>query len=186
MGWRVNLLRAFNPALYDLCEPYRVTDDALMPEEYRKGAREFHDDWAILRNITRISTARRVPLPFRQDTGACEKRWMLWDTNYPPSPYLHIEDREYHTSGGVFKLPHALVDCQVEGSGLATFSAYLSGRWVPCFKSYRRVHFGRLLAYYSGGLKQDLTVGFNPDWSLRSDVMGWWDPPSVSWNRLTA
>ena len=181
----LDIFRAFNPKLYDLCEPYRVTDDALMPAEYRKGARDKHDDWAVMRSTPRIETARRVPLPFRQDSGVCEKRWMLWDTCYPATPGTLIETREYRTVGGVFNLPHALVDCQIEGSGWASFSAWLDGRWVPCFKSYRKVIMGRLLAYYSGGLKQDLTVGFNPDWSIRSDVMGWWEPPTCSWNRVS-
>ena len=31
----MNLLRAFSPEVFDLCESYRVTDEALMPEEYR-------------------------------------------------------------------------------------------------------------------------------------------------------
>lgn len=35
----MNLLRAFSPKVFDLCSvaPYLVTDEALMPEEYRKG-----------------------------------------------------------------------------------------------------------------------------------------------------
>lgn len=180
----MNILRAFNPKVYDLCDPYRVTRDEDMPEEYRQGHRPLHDDWFFGEFVCRMDTARRVPLPFRQDTGDCEKRWMLWDPSYPASPNLRIENREYRTAGGVFNLPHALVDCQVEGSGLATFSAYLNGQWVPCFKSYRKVIAGRLLAMYSGGLKADITVSVRPDGSLRSDIMGWWDPPSLSWNRI--
>ena len=94
-----------------------------------------------------------------------------------------VKDREYHTVGGVFNLPHALVDCQVEGSGWASFSAWLDGRWVPCFKSYRKVVMGRLLAYYSGGLKSDITVSLKPDGSIRSDLMCWWDPPTCSFKK---
>ena len=177
------IARIIDPKVFDLCEPYRVADDALMPAEYRRGARERHDDWAFMRGTTRISTARRVPLPFRQDTGKCEKKWMLWDTSYPASPDLRIETREYCTAGGDFMLPHALIDCQVEDSGWASFLAYLNGEWVPCFKSYRAIHFGRRLAYYSGGLKSDITVSVNADGSIRSDVMGWIDPPTCSWTR---
>lgn len=180
----LDIFRAFNPKLYDLCEPYRVTDDALMPEEYRKGARDKHDDWTLMRSTPRIETARRVPLPFRQDSGVSEKRWMLWDISYPTAPLTPVKDREYHTVGGVFNLPHALVDCQVEGSGWASFSAWLDGRWVPCFKSYRKVVMGRLLAYYSGGLKSDITVSLKPDGSIRSDLMCWWDPPTCSFKKI--
>ena len=156
-----------------------------MPEEYRyPNGRWKHDDWAFLKNTTRISTARRVPLPFRQDTGASEKKWMLWDQSYPTARGTIIETRPIWTEHGTFNLPHALVDCAVEGSGWASFSAWLNGEWVPCFKQYRAVHFGRRLAYYSGGLKQDLTVSPNPDGSIRSDIMGWIDPPTCSWNKI--
>jgi hypothetical protein len=53
---------------------------------------------------------------------------------------------------------------------------------VPVFTQYRKVVLGRLFAHYSGGLKQDLTVTLQPDGSIKSDIMGWWDPPSTSWN----
>lgn len=181
----MNILRAFNPAVFDLCESYRVTDEALMPEEYRApNGRWKHDDWTFMRGTTRISTARRVPLPFRQDTGKCEKKWMLWDTGYPASPNLRIEVRPIWTEHGTFNLPHALVDCAVEDSGWSSFAVHIKGEWVPCKKTYRAMHFGRRLAYYSGGLKQDLTVSVNPDGSIRSDLMGWIDPPSLSYNSI--
>lgn len=35
----------------------------------------------------------------------------------------------------------------------------------------------------SGGLKQDVTVSVNPDGSVRPDIMGWIDPPTMSWNK---
>lgn len=50
--------------------------------------------------------------------------------------------------------------------------------------SYSRMDL--LLAYYSGGLKQDLTCSVRPDGSIRSDVLGWWDPPTCSWNKVSS
>jgi hypothetical protein len=178
-----SLLHAFDPKTYDAIQPYRVKDDALMPLAYQRPAGRFlHDDWAVFKDTPRISTAYRVPLPFRQDSGASQKKWMLWDPSYPASPGLAIEVRPIWTEWGTFNLPHALVDQAIEGSGSASFSAWINGEWTPVFKSYRRALFGRLLAAYSGGLKQDVTVTPQPDGSIKSDIMGWWDPPSLSWN----
>ena len=81
-------------------------------------------------------------------------------------------------------LPHALIDCAVEDSGWTEFAVWLDGKWVPCFKSYRAIRFGRRLAYYLGGLKFDSTCSIRPDGSIRSDQMGWWDPPTCSFNKI--
>jgi len=181
----MNLLRVFNPEVFDRLQPYRVTDEALMPEEYRyPDGRWKHDDWFLAKDTTRRSTAYRVPLPFRGDKGTFVKKWMLWDQDYPTARGTRIETRPYTTVHGTFNLPHALVDCAVEDSGWASFSVWLEGAWFPCFKQYRAVHFGRRLAYYSGGLKSDITVSVNSDGSIRSDLMGWWDPPTCSFNKV--
>lgn len=104
---------------------------------------------------------------------------------YPTVPGTRIEDRPITLQGGLtLTLPHALVDCAVEDSGWASFSAYLNGEWVPCMKTYRAIHFGRRLAMYSGGLKPDMTVAILADGSLRSDLMCWFDPPTCSWNKI--
>ena len=183
------VLRALDPKVYDAVQSYRVTDDKLMPIAYRKlwvpQGRFLHDDWAIGSGTPRIETAYRVPLPFRQDSGASQKKWMLWDPSYPASPGLQIEVRPIWTEWGTFNLPHALVDQQIEGSGAASFSAFIGGVWMPVFTSYRKVIFGRLLAQYSGGLKQDVTVTPQSDGSIKSDIMGWWDPPSLSYNKVS-
>lgn len=179
------VLRAFDSGNYDLVQPYRVKDDALMPLAYRRPAGRFlHDDWAVFKDTPRISTAYRVPLPFKQVQGSCSPQWLLWDPSYPASPNLRIENRDYSTAWGVINRPHALVDQAVEGSGYATFAAWLDGKWVPVFQSYRKVIFGRLLAKYTGGLKQDVTVTPQPDGSIKSDIMGWWDPSSLSYNKV--
>ena len=179
------LLRAFDPEIYDAVESCRVYEDSLMPWEYQRAnpkGRTLHDDWAIFKDTPRIETARRVPLPFKQISGASEKRWMLWDSSYPTAPGTVIESRPIWDGVKTQVLPHALVDCAVEGSGAAEFAVWLEGKWTPCFKTYRKKVLGRLLAYYSGGLKQDLTVGFDEKFNLRSDVMAWFDPPTMSWN----
>lgn len=182
------LLRQFAPATYDAIQTYRVTSDAQMPLAYQNipGGRPLHDDWAVGQDTPRIQTAYRVPLPFKLVSGACAKQWVLWDTSYPASPDLQIEVRPIGDANGkTWNLPHALIDTQIEGSGLATFAAWLNGAWVPCFQSYRKVIFGRLYASYTGGLKQDVTVAPLLDGTIKSDIMGWWDPPSVSYNKIS-
>ena len=179
-----SVLRSFNPKVFDLCESYRVTESQ-MPVEYSfPNGRWKHGDWFAFKDTTRLSTARRPQLPFRMDEGVKEQVWMIWDVNYPASPNLRIENKDVVFKGRTLSLPHALVDCAKEDSGWASFSAYLNGEWVPCFKSYRKIIGGRRLAFYTGGLKQDLTVAINDDGSLRSDVMGWIDPPTCSWNKI--
>ncbi len=181
------ILRAFDPKTYDAIRSYRVKDDALMPLSYQNvpGGRPTHDDWALFKSTKRIDTAYRVPLPFRQISGATEKRWVLWDPSYPSSPGLQIEDRDVWDGVKHQMLPHALIDCAIEGSGWATFSAYINDEWTPVFKQYRKVIFGRLFACYSGGLKQDTTVTLDENLNPKSDIMGWWDPPSLSWNPVS-
>lgn len=173
------ILRALDSEVYDLVQVYRVKDDSQMPAEYQKGARDKHDDWAVFKDTLRIDTAYRPALPFKQISGVKRRKDILWDPTYPTSPGHEIFYKDYYTSEGKFSLPHITVDDA--GPGWATFAVYINGEWVPCFKQYHDVWFGKRLSYYSGGLKQDLTVGFNKDWSLRSDVMAWWDPPSASW-----
>lgn len=181
------ILRAFDRNVYDLVQPYRVTRDEGMPVAYQNipGGRPLHDDWAVMSSVRRIDTAYNVPLPFKQIAGLCVPQWLPWDPNYPASPGLRIENRPYQVAPGDSRMvPYALVDCAVEGSGTARFACFINGAWVPVFRSYRRVIFGRLFANYSGGLKQDLTVSYDANWKMRSDVMGWWDPPSLSYNKV--
>lgn len=179
------MLRFLDPSVYDSIQTlYRVYDESFLPWAYRRAnpnGRPLHDDWAIFKSTPRMETAYRIPLPFRLVSGECEKRWMLWDMNYPASPGLQIEDRDVWDGVKTQRLPHALIDCAVEGSGLSCFSAWIGGEWVQVFKSYRKRVFGRLLAAYTGGLKQDLTVSFDENYNIKSDLMGWWDPPSLSW-----
>ena len=179
-----SILRLMDPKVFDLIQRYRVTDDAMMPFAYQKAnpqGRPLHDDWFLARGTPRIETAYRVPLPFKQIGGKSEKRWVLWDGTYPTSPGTPIEYKDYHTVHGKFSLPHALIDCAVENSGWSEFAVWIDGEWHPCFRSYRKMVLGRRLAYYSGGLKCDVTVGVNPDGSIRSDLMGWLEFPTCSW-----
>ncbi len=190
------ILRAFDSATYDAIQQYRVTDDALMPLAYQfanPNGRPYHNDWGVMgalsclqpwQKIMRMDTAYRVPLPFKGTGGAFEKRWMLWDPSYPTSPGLQIEDRDIWDGAATQRLPHALIDCAVEGMGATTFSAWIGDTWRPVFTQYRRVIFGRLFAHYSGGLKQDVTVTPVQGGGIKSDITGWWDPPSFSWNKI--
>lgn len=180
-------LRAFSPDVYDLIQPYKVTNDVLMPLAYQSipGGRPLHNDWAVFQDTPRISTAYRVPLPFKCIYGDFVQKRMPWDPTYPQSPDLDIIDMEIFNGVAQVKMPHALVDCAVEGSGYAQFAVWLDGRWIPCFTQYRKTILGRLYAQYSGGLKQDVTVAFDTAGNVKSDIMGWVDPPSVSWNKIT-
>lgn len=195
------ILRALDPKTYDAIQAYRVTEDALMPWAYQfsnpKG-RPYHDDWGIMgalpgwqswQHIRRMDTAYNVPLPFVGCSGIFEKRWLMWDLDYPRSPNLVIETRPIWNGVETVYEPHALVDCAVEGAGRATFKAYVGGEWRPVFSQYRRfvdVPFvGRcLVAGYSGGLKQDLNVTFDENLKPKSDLRGWWDPPSLSFKKV--
>ena len=180
------LLRAFDPTTYDAIQAFKVVDPTLMPLAYQNipGGRPLHDDWAIWSDTPRIGTAYRVPAPLKLISGDNAPQWMLWDPSYPQSPGLVIETRPIGLSTGqVYNLPHALIDCAVENSGYATFAVWLGGKWVPCFQSYRKSIFGRNYAQYTGGLKIDVTVSPNADGSIKSDIMGWWDPPSVSYTK---
>ncbi len=173
------VLRALDPDIFDAIQAFKVVDDTLVPWAYQTAnpnGRPLHNDWAAFKDTPRIGTAFRVPLPFKQISGECVPQWMLWDPDYPQSPGLKTEIRpDGHT--------YALVDCAVENSGYATFAAWINGKWMPCFQSYRKRIFNRNYAQYSGGLKQDVTVALNADGSIRSDIMGWFDPPSLSYTK---
>ncbi len=131
-----------------------------------------------------MDTAYRVPLPFKQTRGLSVKNWVLWDLSYPQSPGLQIELRGIWDGEKTQRLPHALIDSAVEDAGIAEFSAWLNGQWCPVFTQYRRVILGRRMAYYSGGLKQDTTVVPMLDGSIKSDLMGWFEFPTCSFNKL--
>lgn len=186
-----SLLRSIDPALFDAIQSYRVTDDKLMPLAYQNipGGRPLHDDWGIMgkfaalqpwQKIRRIDCAYRVPLPFTITSGAKDQKWMLWDSSYPVAPGTRIENRDVFNGAAVVSLPHALVDCAVDGSGWTTFSGFINGSWTPCFKQFSMVIFGKRFLYYKG-LKQDVTVDFDANHNPKSDVMAWFPEISGSW-----
>ena len=191
----MNLLRAFDPALYDLIQQFRFTDDTLMPWAYQTAnpqGRPLHNDWGIMgafpalqpfQKIPRIECAYRMPLPFKQISGQCNKQWMLWDPSYPASPGLQTQMMDIWDGEKTQHLLHALVDQQVEDSGWATFAGWINGKWVPCFSSYRAKVIERRFAYYKG-LKMDVTVMPNLDGTVRSDIMAWFPEISTTWNKL--
>ena len=186
-----SIIRRFgDTTVYDRIQQYRVRSDSDMPIEYRKsaGGRWKHDDWAVGKDTPRQNTAYRPMLPFKCINGKFEKKWMIQDVDYPLVPGTPVEILEVvHQSGKHLILPHILVDCAVEGGGHSEFACLIDGEWVKVYSQYRKyvnVPFkGRyLLATYSGGLKQDLTVALDDQANLRSDVSGWVDPPTMSFN----
>ena len=172
------IARALDPELYEAIQPYRVTDDALMPEEYRfsnpKG-RPLHDDWALFKSVRRMDCAYRVPLPFKVSRGAFTREWLLFDPSYPLSP-----DTETKVEGG---LTYALTDRG--GYGLVTYAAFIGGSWREVFTKYTRVILGKRLSWYKG-LHQDNHVS-PPDANgkLRSDLMCWFPELAMSWIKET-
>ncbi len=177
-----------DPKTFDLCEGFRVTNDKLMPLAYQQFSdppgRFLHDDWAIFKSTRRMDTIRRIPLPLKGTKGLFVKRWVLWDPSYPKSPEIVLIVRPIWDGEKEQLLPHALIDCAVEDSGWAEFSAWLDGEWRPVFKQYRRVVMGRRLAYYSGGLKQDTTAVPMLDGTVKSDLAGWFEFPTCSWTAV--
>src|SRR3990167_11372729 len=91
----MNLLK-----LYSEIQPYRVTQDEDMPEVYRKGARDSHDDWILFKGTKRINTAYKVPMPFRKIAGTQEPIWTAWNGSYPLAPDTRIQVRPYFTAAG--------------------------------------------------------------------------------------
>lgn len=188
----MNLLRAFNPKLWDILQPFKAKESE-MPWAYQRAnpkGRPLHDDWGVMgalpwlqpwQKIARRDCAYRVPLPFRQIEGASEKRWVLWtqDMDYPTAPGTLIQTRPIWGNGKRYDLRHALVDVGI-GEGWRTFAAFIGGAWVPCFREYHRRIFGRRFAYYNG-LKQDITVSLEADGSTKSDLMAWFPEVSTSW-----
>lgn len=166
------VFRLLDPALYDAIQPYRVTDDALMPEEYREGHRPLHDDWAVFKNVRRMDCAYRVPLPFKVIGGNFHREWMLFDPFYPLAPGHKSEIRD---DG----LMYVLTD---RGDyGLVTYAAFIAGAWRPCFKKYTGMWFGKRLSWYKG-LHQDNHVSPPENGrGIRSDLMCWFPEIACSW-----
>lgn len=170
------IARAMDPKLYDELESYRVTDEALMPEEYRKpNGRWKSDDWFFFRWVTRMERVRRVPLPFRIKRGVKTQEPMLFDPAYPLSPDARVEMRD--------GLMYVMTDRG--GYGLVVYEAFINGRWRECFWKYTRAFeirfFGRYRFSMYKGLHQDNHV--SPPWApsgFRSDLMGWFPEVAMS------
>lgn len=171
------LFRLIDPSLYDSLQPYRVKNDALMPEEYQAGRRPLHDDWAILSWVRRIDCAYRVPLPFRIESGAMTKAWLLFEPGYPISPGAETMIDPF--DGQLYVLTDR------GGYGLVVYSAFIGGQWRKVFRKYTRAFtiFGTRyrLSWYAG-LHQDNHVS-PPDpktGRIRSDLMAWFPEFAMS------
>ena len=191
----MNLLRLVNPRLYDLLEPYRVTDDKLMPLAYQDipGGRPLHDDFGIMgkfgwlqpwQKIKRIDTARRVPYPFRIKSGLKAQNWYPLDPTYPLSPGAIIEAMPYRLSDEiVFNIPHILIEDAVDGGGWTVYEAWINGEWTEVYKRYSKKIGNRMFKHYQG-FKCDTTVCVTTDGVIKSDVMGWIEFPTFSFNKI--
>lgn len=166
-------------ALYKALEPLRVTEEQ-MPWAYQVAnptGRPLHNDWALFKDTTRRSCARRAPLPYRGLSGVFTKEWMLFDENYPLSPGMETR----YLNDGEFQV---LTDRA--GYGLGTFEAFIDGAWRPVFHKYTRAFdipfLGRYRLSWYYGLHQDNHVSLIPDESgiRRSDLMCWIEPFAAS------
>lgn len=172
--------RPINPPLYDLIQPYKVTDVAQMPWTYQAAnptGRPIHDDWAVLKDTPRIVTAYRVPLPYKiENSSACQKHqgWTVWDPSYPTVPGTDVEVMPVWTDWGTFNLPQVLID--IQDSGACTYDVFINGKWTPVFKKFTAMIDGKKISAYEG-LHCDTTVEV-PDASghtqTPSDMMCWW------------
>lgn len=166
------------PSLYAELESYRVSEYE-MPWAYQvdnpKG-RPLHDDWALFKDTTRRSCARRVALPYRGLKGVFTKEWMLFDPTYPLSPGLETKT----VDGRLYVLTDRA------GYGLGTFEAFINGAWRPVFHKYTQAFnipfLGRYRLSWYYGLHQDNHVSLLPDESgiFRSDLMCWIEPFAAS------
>jgi hypothetical protein len=191
------MLRIFNPSLYDAIQPYKVTDDKMMPWSYQfanPNGRPYHDDWGIMGKFSwaqpwqkwkRIDFAYRIPYPFRVKSGQFRKVWYPLDPNVPLSPGAVIETKPYSTVGGTYNLPSVLIDDAIDGGGWTQYEGYIGGEWRETYRRYSKLVFGKMMKHYYG-LKCDTTVSINPDGTIQSDVMSWWAEVSLTFNKVSA
>lgn len=189
----VGLLRAFNPSLYDLIQPYRVTDDKLMPWAYQFAnpqGRPYHNDWGVMssnpimkaiqpfQKIKRMDCAYRIPLPAKITHGAKCQEWQPWEDGYPLAPGAQVKDRPIWDGTRSVMAPHILLDVSLDGC--TTYAGFIAGEWRDCFTRYQKKIFGRMFKYYNG-LKPDVGVTFDESLKLKSDCMWWFPEVAATW-----
>lgn len=193
----MSIFKAFiSRDLYERLEKYRPTE-AQMPWAYQVANpdnRSKHGDWFTLKNTPRIEGARRAPYPQRIKSGLRERKYYPLDPTYPLAPGAIIENRTVQlVTGEVYSVPHILIDDAVDGGGWTVFEAYIDGEWRESCKRYSKMitkfdweskKFVPAMFKHYQGFKCDTTVVVNPDGSLKSDVLGWIEPPTFSWNRI--
>lgn len=160
--------------LYQEIQPYRITDEALMPYAYSSKnpqGRPYHGDWALFKKTRRMDTAYKVPMPFRKVAGTQEPIWTAWNGSYPIAPDTQIQVRPYYTDKGeTIDMPHVLTMHPVYDKGWSRQEAFINGRWQEVYYSSSRQFLGNRLTYYYG-LKLDPHI---------TDCMAWFPELSGS------
>lgn len=191
----MNLLRSYNPKVYDALQAHKVVRDEDMPYAYQFANPQGHprrNDLGLMvdnpnsflakiqpwQDIPRMEFFYTPPLPFRIKVGKKDEIKQIIDPSYPLAPGTSIFYEDVYTAGGKFRLPHVMVD--QAGDGFTQWEGYLGGQWVDCFWRYHKSVLGKRFSSYSGA-RPDYAVGFNSDWTIRPDTGVWFPDVSASW-----
>lgn len=153
----MNLLRAPNPRLFDLIQPYKVERDEDMPWAYQfanpKG-RPLHDDWFIGKSVRRMDCAYTLPLPYRIYEGPKKVARIPFKQGYPLAPGTRTE---YGDPAAGEDPSQLFIYADYGLYGLCKYEAWIPhlNRWEPVFTKYTKPIFGRRLSWYAG-VHQDL------------------------------
>lgn len=184
------ILRAFDPKLYDLLQPYRAKESE-MPWAYSRSnpkGRVLSDDWGVVgtapalqpwQKIPRLDRTYRPPLPFRQSRGKGRKDWMLGDPDYPLAPGTAVNVTPYTWMLDGKLVTQNLLQVQVdvaEDDGYAEFECFLDGEWRVVVKRWhKKIPFTNKMLKVIWGMRQDVTA--SPPAVLggpvQSDWMAW-------------
>lgn len=150
--------------LYKKIQPHRVTKDEDMPWAYQRAnpkGRPLHDDWFMLKSTPRMSTAYKVPYPFKKIAGNQKSIWVPYQAEYPLHPEAEIRQLPWWSGSQTLIIPHIEVYEHIAKPGeWSEQAAWLDGEWVPCFYTKTSMIFGTKVKR-CWGLKPDTTPG---DW----------------------
>lgn len=151
-----------------------VTDDSLMPEAYRAGARPLHDDWGLwpFTLIPRKATWYRLPLPYRAvSVRGMAPSWIAWQEGYPEAPEAQFRPVKPGTAAWDLKTRFGkpierevlAYDTVPQPGGEGLFAVWLDNEWRECYYTNAKVisvpFLGRRIVKTNRILKCDLTYG---------------------------